>query len=69
MRPFEILDKATLIDALARYTERYTKIISEGGKRQDMVNCQETIDSLIAEIELRKASERKESPVITKRVK
>jgi len=67
MRPFEILDKAALIDALARYTERYTKIISEGGKKQDMVNCQETMQSLIAEIELRKVSERKEPSTGTKR--
>lgn len=60
MRPFEILDTTALIDALADYTERYTKIRSEGGNKKDMVNCQETIQSLIAEIELRKASEKKE---------
>ena len=60
MRPFEILDTTALIDALAEYTEQYTKIRLAGGKKNDMVNCQETIQSLIAEIELRKASEKKE---------
>jgi hypothetical protein len=60
MRPFEILDTNTLIDALAEYTAKYTKILSEGGNKKDMVNCQETIQSLIAEIELRKRSEKVE---------
>jgi hypothetical protein len=56
MRPFEILDTTALVDALAEYTARYTKIRAEGGKETDMVNCQETIKSLISEIELRKNS-------------
>jgi hypothetical protein len=34
------------------------KILSEGGNKKHMVNCQETIQSLIAEIELRKRSEK-----------
>jgi hypothetical protein len=54
MRPFEILDTTALVDALAEYTARYTKILAEGGKEADMDNCQETIKSLISEIELRK---------------
>jgi hypothetical protein len=60
MRPFEILDTTALVDALAEYTARYTKILSEGGNKSDMVNCQETIKSLIAEIELRKHAEKNE---------
>ena len=56
MRPFEILDTTALVDALAEYTARYTKILSGGGKEADMDNCQETIKSLISEIELRKDS-------------
>lgn len=58
MRPFEILDTDALIDALADYTAKYTKILSAGGNKRDMVNCQETMQSLIAEIELRKRSEK-----------
>ena len=56
MRPFEIIDTPALLDALAEYTARYTKILAEGGKENDMVNCQETIQSLISEIELRRKS-------------
>jgi hypothetical protein len=67
VRPFEILDTNTLIDALAEYTAKYTKILSGGGNKKDMVNCQETIQSLIAEIELRKRSEKSEPSSGTKR--
>jgi hypothetical protein len=62
MRPFEILDTTALVDALAEYTARYTKILSEGGKETDMVNCQETIKSLISEIELRRNSKTLNEP-------
>jgi len=62
MRPFEIIDTPALLDALAEYTVRYTKILAEGGKENDMVNCQETIQSLISEIELRRKSAISDEP-------
>jgi hypothetical protein len=62
MRPFEILDTTALVDALAEYTARYTKILAEGGKEGDLDNCQETIKSLITEIELRKNSKTSNEP-------
>lgn len=62
MRPFEILDTTALVDALAQYTLRYTKLLADGGKNKDIVNCQETIASLIAEIELRKKSQSSSEP-------
>jgi hypothetical protein len=62
MRPFEILDTTALVDALAEYTAHYTKIRTEGGKKTDMVNCQETIKSLISEIELRQNSKTPSKP-------
>jgi len=62
MRPFEILDTTALVDALAEYAARYTKILAEGGKETDMINCQETIKSLISEIELRKNSKTPSEP-------
>ncbi len=62
MRPFEILDTNALVDALAEYTARYTRILAEGGKEADMDNCQETIKSLISEIELRKNSKTMNEP-------
>ena len=54
MRPFEILDISALVNALAEYTTRYTKLLTEGGRKKDIINCRETMQSLIAEIELRK---------------
>jgi hypothetical protein len=62
MRPFEILDTSALVNALAEYTTRYTKLLTEGGQRKDIVNCRETMQSLIAEIELRKTSPGAEKP-------
>jgi hypothetical protein len=62
MRPFEILDTTALVDALAQYTLRYTKLLADGGKNKDIINCQETIASLIAEIELRKKSQSSSEP-------
>jgi len=56
MRPFEILDTSTLVSALAEYTTRYTKFLTEGGRKKDIINCRETMQSLIAEIEIRKVS-------------
>jgi hypothetical protein len=57
MRPFEILETPTLVNALAEHTIRYTKLLTKGGHRQDLIHCRETIQSLIAEIELRKKSQ------------
>ena len=57
MRPFEILDTSVLVNALADYTSRYTKLLTDGGNKKDIINCRETMQSLIAEIELRKGSE------------
>jgi len=54
MRPFEILETTDLINVLAEYTSRYTKMMTEGGKEKDIINCKETIRALITEIELRK---------------
>ena len=54
MRPFEILETNDLINVLAEYTSRYTKMMTEGGKEKDILNCKETIRALITEFELRK---------------
>ena len=56
MRPFEVLETTDLVKALAEYTARYTKMLTRGGKEKDIVNCKETIQALITEIELRKRS-------------
>ena len=54
MRPFEVLETADLVNALAEYTARYTKMLTGGGKEKDIINCKETIRALITEIETRK---------------
>jgi len=54
MRPFEVLETSDLINVLAQYTARYTKMLTGGGKEKDIINCKETIRALIAEIELRR---------------
>ena len=54
MRPFEILDTSELVNVLAEYTTKYTKLLTDGGKNKDIVNCRETMQTLITEIELRK---------------
>lgn len=54
MRPFEVLETTDLVNVLAEYTARYTKMLTEGGKEKDIINCKETIGALISEMELRK---------------
>jgi hypothetical protein len=54
MRPFEVLETTDLVNVLAEYTARYTKMLTEGGKEKDIINCKETIGALITEMELRK---------------
>ena len=56
LRPFEVLDTYDLINALADYTARYTKLLAEGGKQKDIITCREMTESLINEIESRKAA-------------
>jgi len=57
MRPFEVLDTSDLVNVLSEYTVKYTKMLTEGGKEKDIINCKETMQSLITEIELRKSRE------------
>ena len=54
MRPFEVLETTDLVNVLAEHTRRYTKMMTEGAREKDIINCRETIHALISEIELRK---------------
>ena len=47
MRPFEVLETTDLVSVLAEYTARYSKMMTEGGKEKDIINCKETIQALI----------------------
>ena len=62
MRPFEVLETTDLVSVLAEYTARYSKMMTEGGKEKDIINCKETIQALIMEIELRKRPGTPEDP-------
>jgi len=62
MRPFEVLETTDLVSVLAEYTTRYSKMMSQGGKEKDIINCRETIGALITEIELRKRSGMPQDP-------
>jgi len=52
---------------LAEYATRYSKMMTEGGKQKDIINCRETIQALITEIELRKRPGMSEDPSGKKR--
>ena len=62
MRPFEVLETNDLVSVLAEYAARYSKMMTEGGKQKDIINCRETIQALITEIELRKRPRMSEDP-------
>ena len=67
MRPFEVLETNDLVSVLAEYATRYSKMMTEGGKQKDIINCRETIQALITEIELRKRPGISEDPSGKKR--
>jgi hypothetical protein len=62
MRPFEVLETADLVNVLAEYTARYTKMLTGVGNKKDIINCKETIHALITEIELRKRASIADDP-------
>lgn len=62
MSQFKNLDQPALLDALAQYTSRYTKMIAEGAPKEDSAACREIIQLILAEIETRKKSQQ-DSPV------
>jgi len=51
---FEALEKSVLVDKLADYTLKYTRLITEIGFQPDVDNCKMMIEELQAEIEKRK---------------
>lgn len=54
MRPFSNLNLTALLDALAQFTSRYTKMIVERAPKEVSEACRETIQLLLTEIETRK---------------
>ncbi|HKB43719.1 MAG TPA: hypothetical protein VKC90_04995 [Chitinophagaceae bacterium] len=54
MEQLHHLTHSSLVDMLAEYTLRYTKLHREGGSEEDINFCLQTIESLTSEIALRK---------------
>jgi hypothetical protein len=54
---FEHLDKIALTDLLAEHTAKLTQLMKKGGNKEEYDACKETIQLLLAEIELRQSTE------------
>ena len=54
MEQFHHLNHSSLVDMLAEYTLRYSRLRKEGGLEEDKNSCLQTIESLTSEIEARK---------------
>jgi len=52
-RKFKHLEYSALLDELARSTTVYTKLLSENGTSQERDVCRQTINRLLAEINIR----------------
>ncbi len=64
-RKFKHLEYSALLDELARNTTVYTKLLHENGTSQEKDECRQTINRLLAEINIREREsegERKDSP-------
>lgn len=60
MRLLEKFDDTILLDALVEYTARHSKLLAEGGKERDIINCRQTIETLLKELEIRKEAKERE---------
>ena len=56
MEELHVLETSILVDMLSEYTEKYTRMASEGGSIQEYELCKQTITALQIEIERRKQS-------------
>jgi hypothetical protein len=54
MEQFHQLTHSSLVDMLAEYTLRYSRLRKEGGLEEDVNSCLQTIEGLTLEIESRK---------------
>jgi hypothetical protein len=54
MESLHSLAMSALMDMLAEHTEKYTRMLTEGGDRKEKENCRLMIAALQKEIEFRK---------------
>jgi hypothetical protein len=64
MEQFHHLTHTSLVDMLAEYTLRYSKMRKEGGLEEDINSCLQTIECLTSEIESRKEVSLRENTTI-----
>jgi hypothetical protein len=54
-RKFKDLEYSALLDQLAHHTAIYTRLLSENGTSQEKDECRQTIQRLLAEINIRES--------------
>jgi len=64
MEQFHHLTHSSLVDMLAEYTLRYSRLQKEGGTKEDINTCLQTIECLTSEIQLRKEKMIRESTTL-----
>ena len=67
-RKFKHLEYSALLDELARNTTVYTKLLSENGTSQERDECRQTINRLLAEINIREREREGEREFPTDRI-
>ncbi len=65
MEQFQNLNQSALVDRLAEYTAKYSRLKAEGGAKEEFNHCVLTIKYLTAVIESRKNVEHQNSEIIT----
>lgn len=54
MEQFHHLTHSSLVDMLAEHTLRYSKLHRDGGSKEELNNCLQTLEYLTSEIQSRK---------------
>ena len=65
MEQFQNLNQSDLVDILAEYTAKYSKLKTEGGTKEEFNHCVLTIKYLTAVIESRKKAVSPDTEIIT----